>query len=200
MIDVGVSYRRIEKYLKEVKLILLTHQHGDHFNRGTISRIATKRPLMRFGCCEWLVGDLLLCGVREENIDLYEPENIYKYQDVEVSSFLIAHNVPNCGYKVHFHIENGVDRAIYATDTNSLDGVEAKGYDLYLIESNYGEDEIQERIANSIRDGRYVYEYDVQNNHLSKEKCDEFIRKNIDWNGVFIPMHQHKERDKKSDG
>lgn len=32
------------------------------------------------------------------------------------------------------------------TDTKTVEGISAKNYDLYLVEGNYDEDEIEERI------------------------------------------------------
>lgn len=43
------------------------------------------------------------------------------------------------------HFPSG--KAIYATDTNNLNGVQALGYDLYLIEANYRDEDIQAKIA-----------------------------------------------------
>ena len=45
------------------------------------------------------------------------------------------------------------------TDTKTLEGIKAKNYDLYLIEGNYDEDEIQERIKIKEDAGLYVNEY-----------------------------------------
>jgi len=82
---------------------------------------------------------------------------------------------------------------IYATDTNTLDGITAKDYDLYMIEANYTDEEMAERIAKKLELDIYPYEYEVMNNHLSKEKCDNFIYSNIG-NGEYVYLHQHIEK------
>lgn len=63
LIDCGVSFKALKEVYKNLKLVLLTHEHGDHFKPQTIKRLAQERPTLRFGCCEWLVKALLNAGV-----------------------------------------------------------------------------------------------------------------------------------------
>ena len=74
LIDCGVPFKALKPYYRDLKLVLCSHCHGDHFNRRTITRIANERPMLRFGCCEWLVAPLVECGVQAKNIDVYERE------------------------------------------------------------------------------------------------------------------------------
>lgn len=143
LIDCGVPYKALEPYVPKLKLVLLTHIHSDHFQKRTIKRLAEERPTLRFGCCRWLAPPLLAAGVPERQIDVLEPRTMYGYGLCNVIPFMLTHNVPNCGYKVHF--PSG--KVIYATDTNNLNGVQALGYDLYLIEANYRDEDIQAKIA-----------------------------------------------------
>lgn len=62
-IDMGVSYKKLSPYVDKLELVLLTHIHGDHFNKATIRKLASNRPTLKFGCCEWLVQELIDCGV-----------------------------------------------------------------------------------------------------------------------------------------
>lgn len=187
LVDCGVSYKKLQPYVKGMCLVLLTHIHGDHFNASTVNRLAEERPTLRFGCGEWMVPSLVDAGVREKVIDIYEPEKIYDYGSMQISPVLLTHNVPNYGYKISFQ----KSKVFYATDTNDLNGISAPGYDLYMVEANYGEDEIHDRIKEKEVNGEYAYEKQVIHNHLSKEKCDEWITKNAaDWS-EFIYMHSH---------
>ena len=43
--------------------------------------------------------------------------------------------------------------------------------------------------------GEYAYEWQVVHNHLSREKADDWIYRNIAPNGRYIYMHQHQERE-----
>jgi L-ascorbate metabolism protein UlaG (beta-lactamase superfamily) len=193
LIDCGVSFKKLKDYYKKLQLILLTHIHSDHFNRTTIKKLAQERPTLRFGCCEWLVNDLIDCGVKKKNIDVYDVGSKYNYGIIKITPLLLYHNVEQCGYRVFI----GDIKLIYATDTNTLDGITAKDYDYYFIEANYINEDIFKRISEKEANGEYVYEYDALGNHLSKEKCDEFILNNAGDNSKYIYLHQHKEREER---
>ena len=81
LIDCGVSFKKLQPYYDSLQLILLTHVHSDHFNKATIKKLASVRPTLRFGCCEWLVQPLIDCGVDKRNIDVYDDfgKFIYPY-------------------------------------------------------------------------------------------------------------------------
>ena len=187
LVDCGVSFKAIQPFLNDIRLVLLTHIHGDHFLPSTIRRMATEKPLLRFGACRWLIKPLIDAGVKERQIDVLETGAEYAYGICNVLPFTLTHDVPNCGYKLHF--PGG--KAIYATDTGNLNGIEAKDYDLYLIECNYGEDEIRQRISEKKLNGQFAYEFRVLGTHLSKEQCDDFILRNIGANGEFVYIHSH---------
>lgn len=189
LIDCGVPFKALLQCYRDLKLVLLTHIHSDHFNRATIRKLAQERPTLRFGCCEWLVQDLLQCGVNSTQIDVYTPESCFIYTDVfTIKPCLLMHNVPNCGY----HIWQDEKALFYATDTNSLSSVKAENYDLYLVEANYTESDILERIRVKESQGIHCYEYDVLKNHLSKEKADNWLYKNMGPNSKYIYVHKHE--------
>lgn len=191
MIDCGLPYKAIEPYLDRVKLIVLTHVHGDHFNYSTIKRIGFNKPLIRFGCRAYLAPDLIACGIPARQIDIYVSGSSYNYGIFKIESFLLTHDVPNCGYKVHY--PDG-QHAIYATDTENMNGIDAKNYDLFMIEANYGEEEIKRRIDDHKINGEYAYERRVVKTHMSQEQADDFIARNAGPNSSLIYMHKHKER------
>lgn len=187
LIDCGVSFRRLAKYYRDLKIVLLTHVHTDHFNKRTINRLGQERPTLRFGCCGWLAADLASCGIPADRADIYRAGRSYDYGALQVEPVKLHHNVDNCGYKICIRGQN----LFYATDTGSLNGIEAKGYDLYMVEANYTDDEMEQRIKEKEESGVYPYEYEVMQNHLSKSKCDDFIYRNIT-GGEYIYMHQHR--------
>lgn len=188
LLDCGVPFKALYGCYRELKLILLTHLHSDHFNRATIKRLASERPLLRFGCCEWLVGALVALGVGRSRIDVYEIGKWYEYGGIKVSPVELFHDVPNCGYR----LEVDGEKALYATDTCSMCSVDAVGYDLYMIEANHTEAEIQERIERKLQAGEFVYEYRAASGHLSKEKADAFLAENAKEQSVVLYLHQHE--------
>jgi len=190
LIDCGVPFRALKPYYKELQLVLLTHQHMDHFNKTTIRKLAQERPTLRWGCCEWLITLLISCGIAVNRVDVYTPGCCFVYNEFcTIKPEATIHNVDNCAY----HIWRGADSLFYATDTNSLDGIEAKDYCLYMIESNYSEAEITERIRQKQERGEYCHEWDVLKNHLSKEKADNWLYRNMGSNSSYVYLHQHTD-------
>lgn len=195
LIDCGVAWKKLEPYIKGLRLVLLTHVHGDHFNPSTVRRLHQERPTLRFGCCEWMVGPLLEAGVNKRLIDVLEPTlpgdtsraAIYRGLAI-VDPKPLTHDVPNCGWSITM----GGKHIFYATDTGTLDGIEAKGYDLYLIEANHTRAEIETRAAEKLERGAFAYEYRAASNHLSKEQAEDWFYQNCGPNSVFVPLHQHE--------
>ena len=190
LIDCGVSFKTLEPYYKKLKLVLLTHIHSDHFNKTTIRTLASNRPTLRFGCCKWLVNDLIECGVSLNNIDVYEIGLKYNYKAFQLIPIKLYHDVPNCGYRLFINDY----KVLYATDTRTLEGIVAKDYDLYLVEGNYSDDEIEQRIQKKIENDSFVFEHRVKNSHLSIEQCNNFLIENMGNNSSYIYMHQHIEK------
>ena len=80
------------------------------------------------------------------------------------------------------------------TDTKTIEGISAKNYDLYLVEANYKENELEERIKQKQLQGDFTYEWRVKATHLSEEQCVEFLLNNMGKNSEYVFMHQHIER------
>lgn len=199
MIDCGLPYKKIEPYAKDLKLVLLTHQHGDHFKFSTVSALHKRRPSLRWGCCEWMVAPLLEAGVDKREIDVIEPtppggtSRAMCYRDIAiVSPVPVPHNVPNCGWKIY----HGHESLFYCTDCSSLDGVFAENFDLYMIESNHRRAEIEERIAAKRAAGEFAYEVAAAQNHLSEEQALDWLAKNMGPNSRYCLLHQHVDREK----
>jgi hypothetical protein len=194
-IDIGVPYKAIEPYAARLGIVLTSHIHIDHFNRSTVRRLARERPALRWGCGSWMAAPLVECGVAPENIDVFNMDATVIYPtpsgDLTITPAPLRHNVPNCGYKLRLPDGSYV---FYATDTATLSGIEAPGYDLYLVEADYGEEEIVERIRRKQEAGEYVHEYDAMNNHLSREEAENWLYSQMGTSSTYILMHMHEER------
>lgn len=185
LIDCGVSFKTLKEVYKKLVLVLITHEHSDHFNSTTLRLLSEYRPTLRFGCGIWMKNKLIEAGVDEKHIDIYKKGVKYDYRRFAVSPVNLYHDVPNFGFRVYY----GQEKAFYATDTSTLEGISAKGYDLYMVEANYISDELKKKIAEKKAAGEYVYEYRKMNAHLSKEQADKWIANNMDDSSDFVYLH-----------
>jgi len=191
LVDCGVPYSKLAGVRQDLKLVLLTHQHGDHFKPRTIKALASDRPTLRFVCCEWM-AQLLDGLVERKNIDVLTPNYCYIYSGIcTVKPERLTHNVPNCGW----HIWMKEKSIFYATDTSTLKGVQAENYDLYMIEANHEKEELIERARAKIERGEYAYEMDAAHNHLSRSDAEDWLYQNIGANGEYVFLHGHKENE-----
>lgn len=193
-VDMGVTYKQLKPYEKGIKLVLLTHIHGDHFNPATIRKLHSRRPSVRFACGAWMKKPLLDAGVAERVIDVLEPKTDNHYfckGDLSVRLEPLWHNVPNCGY----HLKYGGEKIFYATDTGTLDGVEAKDYDFYFVEANHTKEDIERRFADKQSAETYSYERSAAAYHLSREQAEDWIYQNIGSKGKYVFLHQHTEQE-----
>ena len=95
LIDCGVSFKKLKDVYKHIRLVLLTHEHSDHFRPSTIRKLAAERPTLRFGCCRWMVPKLIECGVSPTQIDVYDIGKRYDYKVFALSPIKLYHDVPN---------------------------------------------------------------------------------------------------------
>lgn len=187
LVDCGVPFKSLKNYYKKLKIVLLTHRHSDHFDKKTIKKLSYERPTLRFGCCEWLVSSLIECGVKKSNIDIFKIGILYEYSLFKIVPIKAYHDVPNCGYRLFINDK----KVLYITDTCTLNGISAKGYDLYLVEGNYeNEAELHNRAIND------YYEIRVKKTHLSKEECNNFFIENSKKDSLLVYMHEHKDKEK----
>lgn len=189
-IDLGISWKALKEFQETIKLVLLTHIHSDHFNITTIKKLHKERPTVKFVCLKHLVEPLSK-AVGIDSIYVLEANKLYDLGICKVAAFPLKHDVPNNGWRIMI----GKEKAIYATDTCNLYGITAKNYDLYLIEANYDLPDVLNKINEKRRNGEYVYEVRAINNHLSIQQAHDFIDSNMGPNGIWEPMHKHKEKE-----
>ena len=182
LVDCGVTYATIKPHIKDIKIVLLTHEHKDHINITTLKKMQSERPAIRFGCCMWMLDKL--DGLK--NIDIYGLGAKSAYTQFSVLPFKLYHDVPNCGYV----IEYGDIRVLHATDTAHLQGIVAKDFDIYCIESNYDEDTIWEVILEKDRNGQFAHERGSINSHLSEQQCNTFFYANKKESSILIRLHE----------
>ena len=193
-LDMGVTWKKVAPYSKTLKLVFASHEHGDHFKAGTIRALARERPSLRFCGGPWMISRFLAAGVPAANLDVAEANKRYDYGAFQIEPVELHHNVPNYGLRIFA----GEKKAIYIVDTGSVSTIEAKGYDLYLLERNHSRAEIEARIAAKHAAGEFAYEEAAMRNHLSEEQALEWLAENMGPESRYVFLHQHI--DKKTEG
>ena len=171
--------------MKDLQIVLISHEHGDHLNINTIKRLASERPSLRFGCGDFLAKHLT--GIR--NVDLYQSGKIYDYGQFKISPITLYHDTPNFGYRI---FKDG-KKVLHATDTRTLEGISAKGYSLYALEANYDEERIHDIIREKHARGEYAHQRGSINSHLSVQQSQNFVLQNAGENYQFIQLHQSSQ-------
>lgn len=173
LIDCGVSYKFLgEKVdMKKIKYLLLTHEHGDHFNLSTIRKVFVESQATII-CPPWLHEKLHVEGIGR--LKLVEIGDIYLFDDYIVSPVEAFHDVRNIGYRVlwknHKHI--------HITDTSSVSHISALEYDSASIECNHCEFRAHELIEEARNSGEFSHLVRAIENHLSVQKALDWCEKN----------------------
>ena len=185
MVDCGVSLKALSEVKRSLKIVLLTHKHSDHLKIRTLQRLQAERPTLRIACGDFLLEELPCI----KNIDVLQVGKIYDYGAFKVSPVKLYHDVPNFGWRIF--LPNG-QKIFHATDTVHLEGISAKGYDLYAIEHNYCEEYIQEAIEEARANGEYTHAYSNINTHLSIQQARVFIEANRKESSEVLELHKSR--------
>ena len=185
MVDCGVSFKALQEVKRSLKIVLLTHKHSDHLKLRTLQRLQAERPTLRVACGDFLLEELPCI----KNIDVLQVGKIYDYGAFKVSPIKLYHDVPNFGWRIF--LPNG-QKIFHATDTVHLEGITAKGYDLYAIEHNYCEEYIQEAIEEARARGEYTHAYGNINTHLSIQQARAFIDANRKESSEVLELHKSR--------
>ena len=185
MVDCGVTLKALQEVKRSLKIVLLTHKHSDHLKLRTLQRLQAERPTLRVACGNFLLEELPCI----KNIDVLQVGKIYDYGAFKISPVKLYHDVPNFGWRIF--LPNG-QKIFHATDTAHLEGITAKGYDLYAIEHNYCEEYIQQAIEEARANGEYTHAYGNINTHLSIQQARAFIEANRKESSEVLELHKSR--------
>ena len=141
--------------------------------------------MLRFACCKWLLESLLELGIDRNKIDICDIGKKYNYGNFKIVPIKLFHDVENAGWRIFYKNY----KAIYCTDTYTLEGIKAIDYDYYLIEGNY---EDEEELNSRGKDSYYIER--VKRTHLSKKYTRNWLLDNMGLKSVYVFMHEHKEK------
>jgi len=187
LVDAGVPYTALHEHLASVKVALLTHRHADHFNPSTIKRIQKNYPNITFICGIWLKD--LLDDLEIKKVIILDFDKTYNLGFCKLSLVKAYHDCPNCGYRILINDK----KYFHLTDSGTLDGISAKGYDYYFIEGNYLTETIDREIEEAQAEGKFTYKIGAKNSHLSIEQANEFIANNAKDGSEVHLLHTSKQ-------
>lgn len=160
LIDAGIPFKKLKKYLYDVKYLLITHIHSDHLNKKTLLSINAEFPHIQIiGNHE--VHDAYYCNIIA-NAGFEIDTGDYKFYPFEC-----LHDVLTYGFCWQYEGKE----IIYATDTGSLENAPIKKYDYFFIESNH--DEAKLEAARNEGKGRYD-PFLAGKRHLSTQEAKNF--------------------------
>lgn len=174
MIDVGLPYKDIKDYIHSMNFVLLSHIHGDHFNKTTMRKIVVNHPHITIVCGAFLLDELLNMGVCKDRILVVEVGKVYELDGFKISPVKAYHDVDNFGYR----IMQGNHKHLHITDTSTLDGIVALDYDTATIECNHDEFKALELIAEAKENGEFTHLKGAINSHLSVQQTIQFCDQN----------------------
>jgi len=174
LLDAGLPYKHIKDHVKKISVVLLTHIHGDHFNKTTIRKLHIENSRIKFLCGIFLKQELLDIGLPARSIVVVDCGEKYKIGDVIFSPINLHHDVPNVGYRIIL----GEYKHIHATDTFNMDGIKARNYDSATLECNHDKNHALEIIAKKRLDGEFCHLERAIETHLSVDKAIAFIESN----------------------
>lgn len=198
LFDCGVPFSMLEKFYRNLSLVFLTHIHRDHFNSRTLSKLARRRPMLRFVVSGNLLTEIVtVAHVPLEQV-VYIPQGgtkvITEYgtgAKIEASPFQLLHDIANVGWLVNITGGDAPGSAMYATDTHHIP-ICAPGLDLYMLEANYKQDDLNDRIRRKAEEGTFSYEGRVMQTHMSLETAVEWLQENADpYKSRIVFLHQH---------
>lgn len=187
LVDIGVPFVKIKDYVDDIRIVLISHKHTDHLNIRTLQRLQKENENVIVACGEWLEGLLTYHDIK--NIKILDFNKWYNLNYCKVALVQSYHDVESCGFRLVFD-----DRKVFhMTDTCTLDGINAKDYDYYLVEGNHDEDTIDHEIALAEENGEFTYKIGAKNSHLSFQQAREFVKRNAKVGSQVQFLHTSKQ-------
>lgn len=214
MIDLGLAYNRYdEDIFYDLKYILLTHEHGDHFYVTTIDKIHKKFPHITFVMSEHLYNvafDIFKKKNRDfnmiKNIQILSDDEPLIYEIDEDEYALVKHTVtdhgdiPNVSYTIKgFKPIDSIKEPVilYASDLTSTEpSSRTEGlpkdemYNLMFLEANYDAADVFDVLRHDPHDRKALGNL----RHLSETRAFNYVSRYLDKShGYFIPLHASNE-------
>lgn len=186
LVDFGITYKLLKDEINDVKVILISHSHSDHYREYTLKRIVKQLPNVVILCGIWF-KPIIECVEMPDTVKIVycDPSKWYKVGNMMFAGVPLFHDVHNFGWRI---IVNG-KKIFHATDTYKLDGITAYNQDLYAVEAHHITSVIDKTIEEKQNAGIFCYEVGAKKSHLSEEACDKWLEENKGEFSEVLKLH-----------
>jgi phosphoribosyl 1,2-cyclic phosphodiesterase len=183
MIDAGKL--PVDVMITDINAVLITHEHSDHAKYSLL----LGRKYMR----EIYATKGTLCHIETYISCPVSYGQAFYIGTLAITPFPLSHDAAEpCG----FFIRNGIgETLVWCSDTGTMDGLQMdKPADCYVLEANYDEDDIDERLENGDLPydglhGRLTSEF----GHLSIQQAAAWLKENARPDSHIIILSPHRE-------
>lgn len=163
LLDIGVKNANYD--FTNVKGIVATHFHQDHC--GAVKNIKDYYKGKYYSHRE-VLDVLPILDTYKVELTEYEPLNIENYT---ILAFGVNHDVLNYNYLIKDNISNM--KILYMTDLSNINDYQFKDIDVFIVEANYNEDEVDYEDMKTQR---------LIQTHSSLQETIQFLSNNINVN------------------
>lgn len=195
LIDVGVPYKRIQKLLRYVDYIFISHRHMDHINLATLETINKQWPEIKVFTNSDVLDFIAEKGSKAK-AELFPVAGL-RYKKFGVTklwrTFELSHSVPNNGFECMSITDEGVKSFhLHMTDTKKVPTTSVK-YDTAVVEVNYFADWYEQNKQKLIDNGQAYKINNHTNEHLSDLVAYPFIYNVTHGASLVLEAHQSGE-------
>lgn len=187
LIDVGISYSKIKKYLvdediniSELNAIIITHAHKDHI-LGLASLIKKENLLVYIKSDHY---EEIKKIINPDNIVIVD-KDVLEINDLKIEYLRMSHDT----FCYSFIISDGYKKIYYVTDTGYINRrykSKIKNMDMYLIEANHNETMLMEGPYPLILKQRVVSDTGHMSNKYVASLLKEIVGENTEY---IVLMH-----------
>lgn len=218
IIDLGFSYKHYTDYdvdfFLDVDYVIFTHEHSDHFNPHTLTKIIDYNPNVKFIMTHNMAQAIKNNPKYHEIVtDKYIKQMVnqgrilngsiqHQLKTREGHEFTYTPHITSHGDITNVAVELTDDKnhIMYASDLDNFhpnfmkhtQGLpEPDSHHLFtmlLLEANYDET----LVDNALSENPHNFEALGNRRHISEQNTFPYVKKYLDDNGCFIPLHASK--------
>lgn len=193
VIDFGVKYSTFIENAPNVEHIFVSHQHTDHINYNTVSRLYRHYPALVRNGLHLNTGTADLVNERKplDGLVLQPSLGSHSEFDIETSrgvyhieTFPLVHDVENQGFMLTN--EDGYT-LVHATDTATMRYCPDRKFDVLLVEGNWDEEILVDSLTADIDS---VMRATRNLRHLSSQSCLSFMKAHKYDDSLCMQLHE----------